>query len=256
MAKVFKIIVKLYGLLITARKDDRSGRVVSTGSPKIDDLIAIAVTRRSDINAATMKASYEIVKEIALEEVRSAKHVEFGLSHYKLGVDGVFIGDHAGWNGGEHCLSLRATATAEVRSALKEVSVEVRGMASSGMYVNALTDVTSGEVNSRLTPSGGVNLTGVKIKIAGDAPEMGIHLTESNSSVVEDIPSASVLINEPSKITFIVPPDLSAGDYRLSITLANERVHRTFLATKSQKSHKKLCETSCPLWLEKKRYLL
>jgi hypothetical protein len=51
--KVFKVIVELYDLLITARKDDRFGRVVSTGSLKIDDLIAIAVTRRSDINAAT-----------------------------------------------------------------------------------------------------------------------------------------------------------------------------------------------------------
>jgi hypothetical protein len=51
-------------------------------------------------------------------------------------------------------------------------------MAASGTYVNTLTDVASGEVNSRLTPGGGVNLTGVKIKIAGDAPGVGIHLKE------------------------------------------------------------------------------
>jgi hypothetical protein len=217
MAKTFKVTVELYDLLITARKDDRFGRVVSTGSLKIDDLIAIAVARRSDINAATMKASYGILKEIALEEVRNAKQVEFGLSHYGLGVNGVFIGDHAAWKDGEHSLSLQATATVEARNALKEVSVEARGMAASGMYVNTLTDVSSGEVNTHLTPGGGVNLTGVKIKIAGDAPEVGIHLTEVNTATVVDIPISSVLINEPSKITFIVPSDLPAGDYRLSI---------------------------------------
>jgi hypothetical protein len=218
MAKEFKVIVELYDLLITKRKDDRSGRVVFTGSLKIEDLIAIAVARRSDLNPVTMLASYEILREIALEEVRNAKQVEFGLSHYRLGVNGVFIGDHAAWNRNEDSLSLQAVATAETRKALKEVAVEVRGMAASGLFVNTLTDVTSGEVNARLTPGGGVNLTGVKIKITGDAPEVGIHLTEINTAAVVNIPTTSILNNEPSKITFIVPADLPAGDYQLSIT--------------------------------------
>ncbi|MDR2681018.1 MAG: hypothetical protein LBC47_09440 [Tannerella sp.] len=151
-AKLFKIIVKLYKLLFTARKDDRFGRVVSSGSMNVDDLIAIAVTRRSDINAVTMKASYEILKELALEGVCNTKQVEFGLSHYSLGVNGVFIGDRTTWNNSEHSLSLLATPTAEVRNALKKLSPEVRGMASSDTNVNTLTDVSSGETNSRLTP--------------------------------------------------------------------------------------------------------
>ena len=58
MAKL-KVFVKLYELLLTAQKDDRSGHVVSTGSLKIDDLIQIAVSRRSDIHAITMKVPYE-----------------------------------------------------------------------------------------------------------------------------------------------------------------------------------------------------
>ena len=218
MAKIFKIIIELYELLLTARKDDRSGRVVSTGSLKVDDLIAIAVTRRSDINAVTMKASYEILKEVALEELCGAKLVEFGLTHNRLGVNGVFIGDHPVWNSSEHSLQLQATATAEVRDAIKNIAAEVRGMAQSGLFINSLTDVTSGEVNARLTPGGGVNLTGVKIKIAGDAPGVGILLTEINTGAVAEIMPTLILINDPSKITFIVPPTLTAGDYRLSIT--------------------------------------
>jgi uncharacterized protein YciU (UPF0263 family) len=135
MAKLFKVFVELYELLLTARKDDRSGRVVSTGLLKIDDLIAIAVTRRSDINAATMKASYEILKEVAMEELCNAKQVEFGLTYNGLGVDGVFVGDHPSWDSTHHLL-LRSSATAEVRNALKNISVEVLGMASSGLYIS------------------------------------------------------------------------------------------------------------------------
>ncbi|MDR2764609.1 MAG: DUF4469 domain-containing protein [Tannerella sp.] len=218
MTKLFKVIVELYELLITARKDDRFGRVLFTGSLKIDDLIALAVARRTDLNAVTLKAAYGILKEVALEELCNSREVEFGLTHNSLGVEGTFIGDHAGWDSSKNSLRLHASPTLEVRSALKEIAVEVRGMASSGLYVNTLTDVVSGGVNSRLTPGGGVNLTGVKIKIAGDAPGVGIYLTEINTTAVTQIPATSILINDPSKITFITPADLPAGDYRLSIT--------------------------------------
>jgi hypothetical protein len=218
MAKIFKIFVELYDLLITARKDDRSGRVVSTGSLKADDLIAIAVTRRSDINAATMKASYDILREVALEEVCNGKHVEFGLSYNSLGVEGVFIGDHPAWDREKNRLVFVSTAAADVRQALKSIEVEVLGMASSGLFINTLTDVVSGEVNTRITPGGGVKLTGSKIKVAGDAEGVGIRLTEITTEEVVHIPTTSIPENEPSKIIFIVPPDLPAGDYRLSVT--------------------------------------
>jgi hypothetical protein len=218
MAKIFKIFVELYELLLTARKDDRSGRVVSTGSLKVDDLIAVAVTRRSDISATTMKAVYEILREIALEEVCNAKRVDFGLTYNGLGVEGVFIGDHPVWDREKHSLVLTSIAAADVRQALKTIDVEILGMASSGIFVNSLTDVVSGEINTRITPGGGVKLAGSKIKIAGDAEGTGIHLTEINTETVTDIPATSVLDNEPSKITFIVPANLPAGDYKLSIT--------------------------------------
>jgi hypothetical protein len=217
MANTFKVNAELYELPLTARKDDRFARIVSTGTLKIDDLIRIAVTRRTDLSPATMKAAYEILKEIALEEVCGAKQVEFGLSHYGLSAEGILIGDHAKWDSATNSLILRAASTLATRDALKDVDVNVLGMAASGTYINTLTDVVSGEVNSHLTPGGGVNLTGVKIKIAGDAPNVGLHLTEINSAATYTIPNTAIPINDPSKITFIVPADLPAGDYQLSI---------------------------------------
>jgi ribosomal protein L11 len=58
MNKIFKVFVELYDLVITTRKDDRSGRVVSTGTLSIADIIEIAKTRRSDISPEVMLAVY------------------------------------------------------------------------------------------------------------------------------------------------------------------------------------------------------
>lgn len=217
MAKIFKLFVELYELLLTTRKDDFMGRVSSTGSFKVDDVISIAVSRRTDLNAATLKASYEILNEIVLESICDGKDVEFGPSHYRLTVNGVFIGEHASWNPAEHKLSLTAVPTAKARQALKNVAVEVRGVASSGTCINTLTDATTGEVNTRITAGGGVNLEGLKMKITGEASGTGLFLTDIASGEVRAIPTTSILVNDPSRITFIVPASLPEGNYRLSI---------------------------------------
>jgi hypothetical protein len=229
MAKLFKIIVELYELVITTRKNDRYGRVVSMGSLKPDDLIALAVSRRTDLSPELIKASYNLLKAIALEEVCNGKNVEFGLSHYSLVSEGVFIGDHSHWNPEVNKLMISSASTLETRKALENIEVEVRGMAQSGLCVNKLTDVASGKVNERLTPGGAVNLAGVKIRIAGDSPDNGIFLTEINSGTITQIPANSIPINDPSKITFVIPADLPAGDYHLSITTQYSNAKQTLL---------------------------
>ncbi|MDR2064854.1 MAG: DUF4469 domain-containing protein [Prevotellaceae bacterium] len=212
------VIVELYDLTITDRKDDRFGRVVTSKSLKEDDLINIAVSRRTDLSPTTLRASLDILKEIAIEEIAGGSSVYFGLGYFNLTVNGVFIGDHAKWDPAIHSLHVKAAASAELRQAIKSTQVNVRGMSQSGIIINRLHDVTSGEDNTRLTAGGGVNLLGSKIKIAGDSADNGIYLTEQNTREITRIAGTALIVNDPSKVSFIVPADLPAGDYKLSIT--------------------------------------
>ncbi len=211
------VVVELYDLAITERKDDRFGRVVITRSLTEDDLVQEAVSRRTDLNAVTLKASIDILKEIAMEEVTNGASVRFGLGYFNLKANGVFIGDNARWDSAQHSLDIHVTPTGEFRSAVKAISVDVRGMAVSGTIINLVTDVASGEKNTRLTPGGGVHVAGSRIKIDGDGPGVGISLINQDTSEVTVIPQTSLLVNDPSKITFIVPAGLPAGDYKLSV---------------------------------------
>ena len=211
------VIVELYDLAITERKDDRFGRVVITKSLTEDNLVQKAVSRRTDLNAITLKASLDILREIAMEEVTNGASVRFGLGYFNLKANGVFVGDNARWDTSQHSLVINTTPTAEFRSAVKATTVDVRGMAASGLAINTVTDVASGEENTRLTPGGGVNITGSRIKIEGDGPGVGLSLTNQDTSEVTAIPKTSILVNDPSKITFVVPASLTAGDYKLSI---------------------------------------
>jgi hypothetical protein len=212
------VIVELYDLPLTERKDDRFGRVVTTKSLIEDDLVNIAVSRRTDLSATTLKAAIEILKEIAIEQIANGASVRFGLGYFHLAANGVFIGDNARWDPELHCLVIKVSPTMELRVAIENCQVSVRGMAQVGVVVNSVIDVSSGEENARLTPGGGVNLSGNKIKITGDDANVGLKLINQATQAETIIPETSILVNEPSKVTFIVPAGLASGDYKLSLT--------------------------------------
>ncbi|MCK9618820.1 MAG: DUF4469 domain-containing protein, partial [Lentimicrobiaceae bacterium] len=211
------VVVELHDLTLTEQKDDRFGRVVTSKSLNEDDLVNLALARGTDLSATTLKSSVELLKKVAIDQISNGASVKFGLGYFHLTVNGTFIGDNATWDPTQHSLAVNAIPTAELREAVKQTSVNVRGMAASGLFVNSVTDVTTGAVNSRLSPGGGVNLSGSRIKIEGTDPAIGIHLINQQTSEVITIPQTSLLINDPSKLTFIVPATLPDGDYKLNI---------------------------------------
>ena len=212
------VIVELHDLVLTERKDDRFGRVVTTRTLNEDDLVKIAINRRTDLSSTTLKAALDILKQIAVEQIANGASVRFGLGYFNLTVNGVFIGDNARWDSTIHKLNVNVTPVAELREAVQGTTVEVRGLSASGLAINSLIDVTSGEENTRITPGGGVNLTGTRMRIDGEGKGVGITLINQGNGENIAIPMNSVLTNDPSKISFVAPANLPAGDYKLSLT--------------------------------------
>ena len=212
-----QLIVELFDLAITEQKDDRFGRKITIASEDIDSLVKLAVSRRTDLNPETIRSSFVLLKDIAIERLLAGATVNFGIGHFNLSIEGVFIGDSAQWDSTKHRVTITISPTAELREAIRKIKVNVRGIAASGLAINTVTDVASGEVNARLTPGGAVNLTGSKIKIAGDNPACGISLINEDDGTVTAIPTNAIALNNPSKITFVAPAALPTGNYKLSI---------------------------------------
>jgi hypothetical protein len=212
------VVVELYDLTLTERADDRFGRVLTTRLLSESGLISAAVARRTDLNPVTLRASLDILKEVAVDEIANGASVSFGLGNFSLDVKGVFIGDHASWDPAQHSLHVRVTPSVELRAAVANAHVNVRGMAVSGSVINSVLDIISGETNARLTPGAGATIAGIKVKVAGDNPANGIDLTNQADGSVRHIAAAVLVLNEPKKVSFVVPADLPAGDYKLSIT--------------------------------------
>lgn len=212
------VVVELYDLALTEKKDDRFGRVLTSKSLNEENLIAKAVKGRTDLSEDSMRSAINILKKIAIEEISNGASVHFGLGYFHLNVNGVFITDNEKWDSTKHSLTVHVTPTAQLRSAVKNCEVDVRGRAAAALAINSVQDFASNTTNMKLTPGGPVIVTGSRIKIEGDKEGVGIKLINEDTKAETVIASTHISINSPSTLNFVVPDTLVAGDYRIAIT--------------------------------------
>jgi hypothetical protein len=73
-------------------------------------------------------------------------------------------------------------------------------------------------VNEILTPGGMATVKGSRIRIEGDKPGVGLYLTNQDTQEAVQVPASSIGMNDPSKVMFVIPSVLVAGNYLMSIT--------------------------------------
>ena len=212
------VMVELFDFNFKKEPDERYGQVVISNTVTVDDLIKKVVASRTDLNAATLKNAFELIKDAALSEILNGASVHFGLSRHSLSVRGVFKGDLAQWDPQCHALEVNAVPSAELRNGVKQVKVIVRGKAASGTRINTVTDLSTGQCNTRLTPGGGLHIKGHKLKLVGNPTQNGFTLTHLSSGETFHVGAAQLLVNMPTELMFVVPTPLPAGQYRLALS--------------------------------------
>jgi hypothetical protein len=127
---------------------------------------------------------------------------------------GNWIGGIGPFDETKHKITVDATITAEMRSDLESVGVEVLGIRDSGAYIGLVTDVTTGKTNGEVTSGGQIIISGEKIKIEP-------YTSDATCGVfIETATTADLLyplaVNNPKEIIALLP-QLPKGTYHLYI---------------------------------------
>jgi hypothetical protein len=106
------------------------------------------------------------------------------------------------------------TPTAELRTALGEVGVEVLGVKESGAYIGLVTDVATGKTDGTITPNEDIIIEGDKIKVAPEEEGYGVFFADEGGT--ETPVTHRLTENNPKKVIARVPA-LAAGTYTLKV---------------------------------------
>lgn len=215
--KMRSIAGKLTPNKLTERVDDFTFNVTYLANRTVKDLCKFAAKNGSKFSSSELESAYNDIKAQALNELYSASTVEFGFANNSLGVDGAFIGPKAQFDPTRNHVVLRCSPRSEYKKDLKGISVIVSAVEEGLPVIIKFLDVVSGNENSTLTPGGGLNGEGDRTKILGEEGKpvgfFFINVTDDTETVV---PATSLLRNDPSFFSFIIP-SLPVGSYYLEV---------------------------------------
>ncbi|MDR1644734.1 MAG: DUF4469 domain-containing protein [Tannerellaceae bacterium] len=178
------------------------------------DIAQEVVKEGSEVKYETVFDIVERTDRIRREKLQEGCSVQTGICHLSPRITGNWIGASTAFDPEKHKSTLDITPTAEMRSALAEVGVEVLGIREGGAYIGLVTDVTTGLVDGTITPNGQILIAGEKIKVEPSTGAGGVGVFVTDGKDTHQI--GPLAVNHPKEIISVVPP-LSKGTYQLYI---------------------------------------
>ncbi|MEJ8591457.1 DUF4469 domain-containing protein [Riemerella anatipestifer] len=157
----------------------------------------------------------------ASELVLNGYSVNTGLVYMRPAIKGVFYDKT--WDKEKHSVYVNVNQGTDLRKAANDTKVEILGEQSSPMSVFSITDKATGKADGTLTKGKNAEIKGTYIKIDGDNPKNGIVFKNLDNQNEVKLAKDSIVINEPSRVLILVPSDLEAGNYELSITTQSSK---------------------------------
>ncbi|MEJ8607218.1 DUF4469 domain-containing protein [Riemerella anatipestifer] len=157
----------------------------------------------------------------ASELVLNGYSVNTGLVYMRPAIKGVFYDKT--WDKEKHSVYVNVNQGTDLRKATNDTKVEILGEQSSPMSVFSITDKATGKADGTLTKGKNAEIKGTYIKIDGGNPKNGIAFKNLDNQNEVKLAKDSIVINEPSRLLILVPSDLEAGNYELSITTQSSK---------------------------------
>ena len=203
---------------ITERTDDYTASVKTFSDTKSLEYIAKEIVReRTEYREDTILSIMKLVEEKIRHVLYSGYPVMTENVRFSPTITGSFdshgeVLDDKGMKCG-----VNVTVNQIVKDGLAGVKLYIDSVQElGGAKIDCVKDLTTGKTDGTVTPGGMVEVTGSKIKCLNeDGSGIGHFRLYNESESAEEVKVLGV--NDPSKIIFIFPTGLLAGNYRLEI---------------------------------------
>ncbi len=209
--------VLLYDNKLTADKlNDLVARVLNERTATVRDICREAVNRGgADMSAAAIEHGTNLFLQEMAYQLCNGYSVNTGWFTASAHIRGTFDDPKETFDPSKHTISFDFQQGALLRAEAVNIDVAVLGVADSGLEVTRVLDVKSGSINDRVTQNYNLRITGQKLKIAGDHPDVGVWFVQDNGNGLKVDPS-DLVTNNPSELVIVVPT-MVPGEYKLKI---------------------------------------
>lgn len=180
-----------------------------------DRILAEMKAEDSGLRRETILHVFELEKRVIKRLLMSGHAVNTGLYHASVAFRGIV--KNSTWNPDENQIAVNFNPGADLREAISQTRVNILGAKPAGISVTGMEDVATKASDASATAGRAYTLSGQNIRISGDDPAVGLTLSDADGTETTVTPDLWV-INNPSKVIFIIPAGLAAGTYKLKLT--------------------------------------
>lgn len=212
-----KLYADLYDNALTEKEGDCVARPRINGTLYNADIARRIVEKRTEYRAETIENILTMADEEKSLAIAGGMSVVDGVGQYLPQIKGVFANSTDPFDPAKHSLFVAYTTGKTLRKRLLETVVVTNGAAIVGPVIGGILDSSTGKDDGTFTPGMPIVVSGNNIKIGGTNAANGFYFipaAEGSTAV-----KATVIVhNNPSQLTVMVPADLAAGDYYISVT--------------------------------------
>ena len=208
---------------MTANPDDQVLEIVSQGTADQERIIQEMMKVNPGLELETLRLVFELEKRVVKELLLTGMRVNTGLYTAEVRARGVIMG--GAWDASRNSLYVSMTQGADLREAIAVTHVNILDADKNVRYIrDGYADGADVDADTRVPQDGIVatagrafTIRGNKLKLAGDDPAVGITLTDAEGTETK-VPLSTVYVNEPKRLTFLIPAGLEDGRYTLTVT--------------------------------------
>jgi hypothetical protein len=143
--------------------------------------------------------------------------INFGPFRVHPRIGGAFKDALEPWDRHKHPIRFTFQVLKPLRDIIPHIQVHLEGVHDGSGFIAEFTDVTTESVNETLTPGGIFTLTGHKIKIAGEGPDIGVFFVKDGvtPALREKVPG-NLAENTTGKIIGQIP-NSAAGKWKVQV---------------------------------------
>lgn len=213
----YTLNVQLADNVVTVEdKNDKIAVLVPAGTADKQRVISEIMEVNPGLERETVEAVLNLENRVVKKLLLTGFRVNTGLYSAVAQPSGVVEGNR--WNPERNSLYVSFTQGGDMRAAIGETSVNIIGEKGNAMYISGGQDSATGAMGFTATAGRNFILTGARLKVAGDATEVGVTLTSAATGTVTKITTDMLAVNEPRKLILLIPAGLADGEYTLSVT--------------------------------------
>lgn len=207
-----------YGLTentLTPTPDDYSAVTQNVRSYTDEEIVEQMMQRGTTITRTDVKAVLQLYKEVIADLVADGAAVNTEIMNISPSISGVFTSATGSFDASRHKVNVNLSPGTALRKARERIVTQKVMMQGTVPRISEVLDVVSGALNSTLTPSGVLRLSGTHLKFIAGTETNGVFLIEAEKGT--EVPCKTVVTDKPSEVTVQLPASLAAGTYFVEI---------------------------------------